>query len=226
MFLRSLAVTVSLTALTMTPAQAGWFEREKPRTEEMQHMHHSSQGSAKSSKQSASTRAYAQAMHVMHKRMRAPRSGNVDVDFARQMIPHHQAAVAMARAQQKYGRDADLKRFNDWVIQAQEVEIAMMQNWLRRRDNGVNSRAAEDHYGEVMKKMHHAMAVRYTGKADVDYVRGMIAHHQGAVDMAAILLAEGTDPELNDLANNVFDSQTYEIGWMQDWLEEHGYAAR
>lgn len=218
MFLRSLIVTVSLAALSVTSAQAGWFSRDKSRTEGAHH-----HASGEKAAPSGPTSAYRKAMHGMHKTMRAPRSGNADVDFARQMIPHHQAALEMARIQQQYGRDATLKAFNDWVILAQTQEIAMMKNWLRRKDNGASHKQAQDYFGDAMKRMHHAMAIRYTGDADVDYARGMIAHHQGAVDMARIWLSEGSDPELKELANDIYDSQTAEIVWLQDWLAEHGH---
>lgn len=219
MFLRSLIVSVSLVALVAGSAQAGWFSNDKSRTEESKQ---AQQRAAGKSAQSGPAGAYRAAMRTMHRDMKKPLSGNADVDFARQMIAHHQGAVAMAKIQQKYGRDESLKGFNDWVIQAQTAEIAMMQNWLRRKDNGLSSKTAEDFYGAAMKRMHHSMMIRYTGNADVDYARGMIAHHQGAVDMAAVLLAEGADPELNELANDVYSSQTAEIAWLECWLKEHG----
>ena len=99
----------------------------------------------------------------------------------------------------------------------------MMKTWLMRRDNSLSSQTARDYYGDAMRTMHAQMNIRYSGDADVDYVRGMIAHHQGAVDMASILMREGSDPELKELASDVFNSQTQEIAWMQGWLAEHGH---
>ncbi len=157
----------------------------------------------------------------MHKNMHPPLSGDVDVDFVRQMIPHHQGAVDMAKVQLQYGRDEKLKAFNRWIIRAQEQEIGIMKQWLYRRDNGAAVNDANDYYGDAMASMHRDMMIDYTGDADVDFVRGMIPHHQGAVDMASILFADGNDPELNRLANNIYRSQTYEIAWMHRWLAEH-----
>jgi uncharacterized protein (DUF305 family) len=75
---------------------------------------------------------------------------------------------------------------------------------------------------EANDRMHAAMAMEFTGNADVDFVRGMIPHHQGAVEMARIVLEHGSDPEVRKLAEGVIAAQEAEIKWMQDWLAQHG----
>ena len=74
-------------------------------------------------------------------------------------------------------------------------------------------------YIDANAKMHAAMAIDFTGNADVDFVRGMIGHHQGAIDMAKIVLENGADPEVRQRAQNVIAAQTAEIDWMRKWLE-------
>lgn len=71
---------------------------------------------------------------------------------------------------------------------------------------------------EANAAMHEDMAIDFTGNADVDFIRGMIPHHQGAVAMAKIVLEHGTDPEVRKLAEAVIAAQEAEITWMQDWL--------
>lgn len=75
---------------------------------------------------------------------------------------------------------------------------------------------------EVNDRMHQAMAIEYTGNADADFIRGMIPHHQGAVEMARVVLEHGSDPEVRKLAEAIIAAQEAEIQWMQDWLARNG----
>ena len=52
-------------------------------------------------------------------------------------------------------------------------------------------------------RMHADMAVDYTGDADVDFMRGMIPHHQGAIDMAKVVLQHGKDEQTKKLAADI-----------------------
>ena len=82
--------------------------------------------------------------------------------------------------------------------------------------------AATAAYKAVNDKMHKDMMVAFTGDADADFVRGMIPHHQGAIDMAKVVLAHGKDPELRKLANAIITEQEKEIAFMRDWLKKNG----
>lgn len=70
--------------------------------------------------------------------------------------------------------------------------------------------------------MHKAMAVEMTGDVDVDFVRSMIPHHEGAVEMAKIVLQYGKDPEIRKLAGEIVAAQESEIALMNAWLAKKG----
>jgi Domain of unknown function (DUF305) len=75
-------------------------------------------------------------MDKMHMAMSAvARSGNSDVDFVRLMIPHHQAAIDMAKTQLLYGKDPQMRRLAQEIITDQQLEIELMQRWLKQRES-------------------------------------------------------------------------------------------
>lgn len=73
-------------------------------------------------------------------------------------------------------------------------------------------------YAAAAAKMHADMGAELTGDPDVDFARGMIPHHQGAIDMAKIELQYGQDPELRALAEQVIAAQEQEIAFLKAWL--------
>lgn len=70
-------------------------------------------------------------------------------------------------------------------------------------------------------RMHRDMAIAFTGNADIDFVRGMIPHHQGAIDMARVVLEHGSDKQTKKWANEIISAQEREIGEMRDWLAKN-----
>ena len=76
-------------------------------------------------------------------------------------------------------------------------------------------------YLDSFDRMHAGMDIDFTGDPDIDFVRGMLPHHQGAVDMAQVVLKYGKDPEIRKLASDIVTAQNAEIKQMQAWLDAH-----
>lgn len=103
-------------------------------------------------------------------------------------------------------------------VSADDTHAGMAHGVASAADAPASTRA----FAEASARMHEAMAIPYTGDADVDFMAGMIPHHQGAIDMARIVLEHGTDPEARALAEAIIAAQTAEIAQIEAWLAKRG----
>lgn len=180
-------------------------------------MEHPAMASADASE---STKAYETAMTTMMTGMTTNYTGKPDVDFATGMIPHHLGAIAMAKVALQRGNDADIRKLAENVVKAQESEIALLKNWLAKSGQAALSPSAESTaaYKEAMSTMMKEMMAPYTGNADIDFARGMIPHHKGAIAMAKVELQYGTDLEIRKIAEDTIKAQESEIAFLNGWL--------
>ena len=79
--------------------------------------------------------------------------------------------------------------------------------------------AATKGYRAANDKMHKGMNLRFSNDADADFIRGMIPHHQGAIDMAKVVLQYGKNEQTRKWANDIIREQAREINEMQEWLK-------
>ncbi len=109
-------------------------------------------------------------------------------------------------------------------VAAQEMDHSKMDHGSMqgmsesKGDTGPSSKA----FAKANAKMHEGMDITFSGNTDADFVRGMIAHHQGAIDMAKIELEYGKDAELRKLAEDIVSAQEAEIRMMKEWLARNG----
>jgi uncharacterized protein (DUF305 family) len=92
-------------------------------------------------------------MDRMHAAMTSVKpSGDSDVDFVELMLPHHQAAIDMAKAQLIYGKDPQMRRLAQEIITDQQSEIELMQLWLKQ--HRLNSQKADQKSDSDVHKEH------------------------------------------------------------------------
>lgn len=166
-----------------------------------------------------------------------------DVAFMHGMIAHHAQALEMARMAPTHGASPQLRTLAARVINAQEGEIGLMQQWLRDRGQPVPEVHEMD--GRIM--VHgpgHAHGERMPGMltpeqlCSLDAARGrefdrrflelMIQHHRGAVEMVNTLFAAhgaGQDEDAFRLASDIAADQVTEVARMERMLAQYPPAA-
>jgi uncharacterized protein (DUF305 family) len=102
-----------------------------------------------------------------------------------------------------------------------KLDVAALQKMVSAMLPGPKDAPSTSAFKEAHLKMMQGMHIAYSGNADVDFVRGMIAHHQGAIDMANVELQFGKDPENHKLAREIISAQNKEIARMKGWLSRN-----
>ena len=170
---------------------------------------------------------YTKAMTSMHNEMMVGMGYNdPDTAFAKGMLGHHRGAIDMAKIELKYGTDETMRKLAQDIIDAQQVEIDIMNKWLASHPDvpkpKPNTEAMQAAYAKGMNTMHSDMMLGIAEPvADMAFARGMLPHHVGAVDMAKVQLQYGTDEEMRKLAQDIIDAQQSEIELMQSWIAAH-----
>jgi uncharacterized protein (DUF305 family) len=146
-----------------------------------------------------------------------------DVMFASDMITHHRQAVEMAELAETRAKGAEVKDLAAQIKQAQDPEIQQMSAWL----TAWGEPTPGDHGGMDMSgSMPGMMSTQEMGdlmnasgaEFDQMFLTMMIAHHQGAIEMAQAEQADGMNADAIALAAQVEQAQTEEIATMQALL--------
>ena len=112
------------------------------------------------------------------------------------------------------------------MMQSMHSCMGMMHQMMQGRMHGTPAQpsATADFtkaYLDSADKMHAPMMDGLKASdPDEAFIRGMIPHHQGAIDMAKIVLQHGRDPQVKKWASDVIREQQREIGEMEEWLRK------
>ncbi|MFC7759658.1 DUF305 domain-containing protein [Catellatospora bangladeshensis] len=145
-----------------------------------------------------------------------------DVSFAQMMIPHHEQAVRMAEFAGTRASDPQVQQLAMQIKTAQGPEIETMKGWLSAwgQPTAAPMGGMRDGMPGMMTEEQMGSLENLTGTAfDREFVRMMIAHHQGAVQMARTEQAQGADADAKALAATIEKTQTAEIATLQQVLD-------
>lgn len=157
-----------------------------------------------------------------------------DIAFAQGMIPHHRQAVDMANLAADRAESDQVKQLATAIQQAQGPEIQQLQGFLAAwgaPESGGMPNMSQEHNmpgmeqngmsgmsgmmsDQQMQQLEQASGVEF----DRMWLEMMIAHHEGAVQMAQTELRDGRNPEAKALAQKIIDAQQTEITQMQEML--------
>ena len=148
-------------------------------------------------------------------------AASTDRAFATAMIPHHESAIDMAEMAQERGESAFVRQLAENIISTQSAEIDVLRKADQRlADEGLEVGVLGSMNDMSMDESDTMETLRTADPFDEAFMEMMIEHHQRAVDMAKIEVAEGSDPELQGLAQDVIVAQEQEIADMRDRLAE------
>lgn len=138
-----------------------------------------------------------------------------DAAFIDSMIKHHRGAIVMAEQALVEAEHPELQAMAAKIIGDQEAEIAQMETW---REEWYPDQPPTEGMGMAMGDME--VSADESLPFDQRFIDAMIAHHQGAVDMAEEALTQAEHEELRSMAQTIIDSQTAEIAQMEEWETE------
>jgi uncharacterized protein (DUF305 family) len=156
--------------------------------------------------------------HMGHGMSQSKEFSGADIMFAQMMIPHHEQALLMSGFAETRSSNEEVKKLARQIYAEQEPEIAQMKLWLEKtnssmdmgHDMGMNGMLTDSEI-EAMKSV--------TGKAfDRLFLEGMIAHHEGAIHMAEMIV-DSDNAEAKKLGQSIQVTQQREIDLMKEMLK-------
>jgi uncharacterized protein (DUF305 family) len=138
--------------------------------------------------------------------------------FASMMIPHHSQAITMSDLALANTTNPEILSLATAIRDAQAPEIAQMQSWLEQSDYS-GTHAGHMDMGGMLSDEELAQLSTAKGSAfDRLFLKGMIAHHEGAIEMLS-MIKNSTNSEVKKLSADILTSQSAEIEAMKALLK-------
>ena len=137
-----------------------------------------------------------------------------DIMFAEMMIPHHEQAIEMSDIALAKSQDSEVLALATQIKNAQAPEIDQMKTW---GGSHMGSHAGHMMDGMLTDEQMRALSVAAGQEFDRLFLEGMIKHHEGAIDMAEMVV-DSTNQEVSRLANAIITAQKEEIVKMKELL--------
>lgn len=166
--------------------------------------------------------------HILDKMIKgmtkAELNDSISHNFIVQMIPHHRAAIEMSENILKYTKNIQLEKIATQIITEQTKSIENMRNIQCTCSELINSQREVCRYqqkvNQIMEVMFYSMKNSCeTNRINCDFLREMIPHHKGAVEMSNNALRYNICPELKPVLEAIITSQKMGIKQMQNLLK-------
>ncbi len=143
-----------------------------------------------------------------------------DERFIDAMVPHHQGAIDMAEVALENAEHPELLQLAQNVISTQQAEIEELR-LIKEQKFGTSEVPAQMSPEEMeMMGMEDPAELANQRPFDLAFISAMIPHHESAIEMAQVALAESDNPRIRELAASIVEDQEAEIAQMTEWGRE------
>lgn len=142
----------------------------------------------------------------------------MDIMFAQMMIPHHEQAIDMGLIAASRSENPEILQLANTISNEQEPEIDLMRSWIAAAGASEEMSHAGHGMDGMLTEGEMAALLNASGNEfDELFLTGMIAHHEGAISMAQMVL-DSSNPEVRALAEAIVSSQQEQIDYMRTLL--------
>jgi uncharacterized protein (DUF305 family) len=143
-----------------------------------------------------------------------------DERFIDAMVPHHQGAIGMAEVALENAEHPELLQLARIVISTQQAEIEQLRS-IKEQEFGTSEVPTQMSPEEMeMMGMEDPAELANQRPFDEAFINAMIPHHESAISMAQVALAESDNPRIRELAASIVEDQEAEIAQMTEWGRE------